>query len=205
MQSILPEILRQIVVGRERSGRPRGLVDQVVLVVLRLGASFNRAGVVLTSLISRLVPSIEGHLQVVVIRDFSRVSLLWVPFQHRVHHMLLQPRVLRPSASASHSGTRGSHQFPYPASGSCFGCGEFGHMKRHCPRLRGSQYQQRGQSSSSAPFTSAPTQSARGEGQVARGEGQVARGRPRGGGRSAGGQAQFYAIPHGLILTHVKS
>ncbi|XP_070024610.1 uncharacterized protein, partial [Nicotiana sylvestris] len=93
-----------------------------------------------------------------------------------------------PSASASHFGVRGSHQVPYPASGSCYECGEFGHMKRHCPQLRGSQSQQRGQSSSSAPFTSAPTQSIRGEG-------QAARGRPRGGGRSGGGQAQFYAIP----------
>uniref|UniRef100_A0A1U7W3T7 Uncharacterized protein LOC104224715 n=1 Tax=Nicotiana sylvestris TaxID=4096 RepID=A0A1U7W3T7_NICSY len=68
-----------------------------------------------------------------------------------------------PSASASHFGARGSHQFPYPTSGSCYERGEFGHMKRQCPRLRGSQSQQRGQSSSSAPFTSALTQSARGE------------------------------------------
>uniref|UniRef100_A0A1U7VHE7 DNA-binding protein HEXBP-like n=1 Tax=Nicotiana sylvestris TaxID=4096 RepID=A0A1U7VHE7_NICSY len=89
-----------------------------------------------------------------------------------------------PSASAGHSGARGSLQFPSPVPGSCYECGEFGHIKRQCPRLRGGQFQQRGQPSSSAPVSSAPAQSARDGG-------QASRGRPRGGGRSGCGQARF--------------
>lgn len=61
-------------------------------------------------------------------------------------------------------------------------------MRRQCPRLRDGQFQQRGQASTSAPVTSPPAQ-------PAKGEGQAARGRPRGEGRSGGGQARFYAIP----------
>uniref|UniRef100_A0A1U7VN77 Uncharacterized protein LOC104220227 n=1 Tax=Nicotiana sylvestris TaxID=4096 RepID=A0A1U7VN77_NICSY len=86
-----------------------------------------------------------------------------------------------PSASAGHSGVRGSLQFPSPVPGSCYECGEFGHIKRQCPRLRGGQFQQSVQPSSSAPVSSAPAQ-------PARGGGQAARGRPRRGGRSGGGQ-----------------
>uniref|UniRef100_A0A1S4CI34 CCHC-type domain-containing protein n=1 Tax=Nicotiana tabacum TaxID=4097 RepID=A0A1S4CI34_TOBAC len=66
-----------------------------------------------------------------------------------------------PSASAGHSGVGGSLQFHSPIHGSCYECGEFGHIKRQCPRLRGGQFQQRGQPSSSAPVSSTPTQSAR--------------------------------------------
>ncbi|XP_070044879.1 uncharacterized protein [Nicotiana tomentosiformis] len=56
----------------------------------------------------------------------------------------------------------------------CFECGDLGHIKRDCPRLlSGTPHQ------SSWPM--APAQSARG--------------RPRGGGRSGGGQARFYALP----------
>ncbi|XP_070018284.1 uncharacterized protein [Nicotiana sylvestris] len=93
-----------------------------------------------------------------------------------------------PSASAGHSGAKGSLQFASPVPGSCYECGEFGHIKRQCPRLRGGQFQQRGQPSSSAPVSSAPAQ-------LARGGGQASRGRPIGGGRSGSGQAHFYAIP----------
>ncbi|XP_070003510.1 uncharacterized protein [Nicotiana sylvestris] len=92
-----------------------------------------------------------------------------------------------PSASASHSGARGSHQSPSLVSGSCFECEEFGHMRRQCPRLRGSQSQRRDRPSSSSPVSSSPAL-------PARGGGQAARGHPRGGGRSGGGQARFYAI-----------
>nr|XP_009791227.1 PREDICTED: uncharacterized protein LOC104238537 [Nicotiana sylvestris] len=35
-----------------------------------------------------------------------------------------------PSASAGHSGARGSLQFPSPVPGSCYECREFGHIKR---------------------------------------------------------------------------
>ncbi|XP_070029495.1 uncharacterized protein [Nicotiana sylvestris] len=66
--------------------------------------------------------------------------------------------------STGHSGARGSLQSPSLALGSCFKCGEFGYMRRQCPRLRGGQYQQRDQSSISAPVTSPPTHPARGGG-----------------------------------------
>nr|XP_009776501.1 PREDICTED: putative protein TPRXL [Nicotiana sylvestris] len=66
-----------------------------------------------------------------------------------------------PSAPASHSGARGSFQSHPPASRGCYECGELGHVWKQCPRRTASSSQQRGQSSSSAPTTSAPTQSAR--------------------------------------------
>ncbi|XP_019239442.1 PREDICTED: serine/arginine-rich splicing factor RSZ22-like [Nicotiana attenuata] len=86
----------------------------------------------------------------------------------------------RPRGSGSFSGAPSRGQFQR-APGSCDECGEFGHMKRDCPRRRGGRFQQRDQSSSSTPSTSAPSQSGRGWG-------QAARGRPRGGDRSGGGQ-----------------
>ncbi|XP_070029749.1 uncharacterized protein [Nicotiana sylvestris] len=93
-----------------------------------------------------------------------------------------------PSASASHSGARGSLHSPSPAPGSCYECGEMGHMRRQCPRRLASSSQQRDQSSTSVPVTSSsPTQ-------PTRGGGQSARGCPRGGGRSGDGQALFYAL-----------
>ncbi|XP_070014655.1 uncharacterized protein [Nicotiana sylvestris] len=49
----------------------------------------------------------------------------------------------RSSASASHSGTRGSLQSQFPAPGSCYECGEFGHMRRECPHRAVSSSQQR--------------------------------------------------------------
>uniref|UniRef100_A0A1S4B006 CCHC-type domain-containing protein n=1 Tax=Nicotiana tabacum TaxID=4097 RepID=A0A1S4B006_TOBAC len=68
-----------------------------------------------------------------------------------------------PSAPASHSGARGSFQSHPPSSRGCYECGELGHVWKQCPRRTASSSQQRGQSSSSAPTTSAPTQLARGE------------------------------------------
>uniref|UniRef100_A0A1U7VHC0 DNA-binding protein HEXBP-like n=2 Tax=Nicotiana sylvestris TaxID=4096 RepID=A0A1U7VHC0_NICSY len=49
----------------------------------------------------------------------------------------------RPSASASYSGTRGSLQSQFPAPRSFYACGEFGHMRRECPRRAASSSQQR--------------------------------------------------------------
>ncbi|XP_019264506.1 PREDICTED: uncharacterized protein LOC109242129 [Nicotiana attenuata] len=46
-----------------------------------------------------------------------------------------------------------------------------------------------------APVPPTPAQPARGRVQLARGGAQLAMGRPRGGGRSGGGQARFYALP----------
>ncbi|XP_075079181.1 uncharacterized protein LOC142164700 [Nicotiana tabacum] len=94
-----------------------------------------------------------------------------------------------PVASASHSDSRDSLHSPSPAPGSCYECGEMGHMWRQCPPHLAGSSQQRGQSSISTPVTSSsPTQ-------LARGGGQSTRGRPRGGGRLGGGQARFYALP----------
>ncbi|XP_070053920.1 uncharacterized protein [Nicotiana tomentosiformis] len=93
-----------------------------------------------------------------------------------------------PGSSTRHPGARGSLQFPPPAPGSYFECGELGHMWRHCPRRHGGLSQQRSQPPTAAPVTSPPAQSARGGG-------QSASGRPRGRGRSGGGQARFYALP----------
>ncbi|XP_070017630.1 uncharacterized protein [Nicotiana sylvestris] len=70
-----------------------------------------------------------------------------VPFQH--------------GPSTGHSGARGSLQSPFPATGSCYECGEFGHMRRQCPRLLEGPYQQRSQPSTSAPVTSPFAQVAR--------------------------------------------
>ncbi|XP_070036771.1 uncharacterized protein [Nicotiana tomentosiformis] len=69
-----------------------------------------------------------------------------------------------------------------------FECGDLSHLKRDCPRLLSGVPQQ-----SSIPMI--PTPAVTPPAQPARGRGQVARGRPRGGGRSGGGQARFYAIP----------
>uniref|UniRef100_A0A1U7WU99 Predicted GPI-anchored protein 58 n=1 Tax=Nicotiana sylvestris TaxID=4096 RepID=A0A1U7WU99_NICSY len=66
-----------------------------------------------------------------------------------------------PSAPSSHSGVRGSFQSHPPTSRGYYECGELGHVWKQCPRRTASSSQQRGQSSSSAPATSAPTQSAR--------------------------------------------
>ncbi|XP_070041310.1 uncharacterized protein [Nicotiana tomentosiformis] len=63
-----------------------------------------------------------------------------------------------------------------------------GHIKRYCPRLTGGPAQQRSQLMTSAPVISPPTQ-------LTPGGAQSVRGCPRGGGRSGGGQARFYAIP----------
>ncbi|XP_070049102.1 uncharacterized protein [Nicotiana tomentosiformis] len=91
--------------------------------------------------------------------------------------------------SSSYPGARGSLPSPPPFAGrGCFECGYLGHIKRHCPRLSGGLAQQRSQPSTSAPVTSPPAH-------PARGGAQSARGLPRGGGRSGGGQARFYALP----------
>ncbi|XP_070042853.1 uncharacterized protein [Nicotiana tomentosiformis] len=65
--------------------------------------------------------------------------------------------------------------------------GEFGHVKKHCPHLLRGLVQQRSKAAAFAPITSPPAR-------PARGGAQVARGRPRGRGRSGGGQAPLYAI-----------
>ncbi|XP_070050038.1 uncharacterized protein [Nicotiana tomentosiformis] len=92
------------------------------------------------------------------------------------------------SPSASYPGAQGPLQSPAPAPGSCYECGKLGHIRRECPRIVGGPAPQRSQSMSSAPAPLPPAQ-------PARHGAQSARGRPRGGGRSGGGQACFYALP----------
>ncbi|XP_070050646.1 uncharacterized protein [Nicotiana tomentosiformis] len=86
-----------------------------------------------------------------------------------------------PGPSASYPGAQGSLQSPAQASGCCYECGKFGHMRRECPRLVGGPAPQRNQYMSSASVPPPPAQSARG--------------RPRGRDRSGDGQACFYALP----------
>ncbi|XP_070046842.1 uncharacterized protein [Nicotiana tomentosiformis] len=94
-----------------------------------------------------------------------------------------------PGSSSGYSAARGSLQSPPPFAGrDCFECGDMVHIKRYCPSLTVCPAQQRSQPTTSAPALSPPTQ-------PARGGAQSVRGRPRGGGRSGGGQTQFYAIP----------
>ncbi|XP_070020321.1 uncharacterized protein [Nicotiana sylvestris] len=115
-------------------------------------------------------------------------SLSALPAQSSSYALLAQGLSM-PGSSSGYPGARGSLQSPLPvASKGCFECGYLGHIKRFCPYLTGGSSQQRSQPSASAPFTSPPAQ-------PARGGGQSARGRPRGGCRSDGGQAYFYALP----------
>ncbi|XP_070055189.1 uncharacterized protein [Nicotiana tomentosiformis] len=68
-----------------------------------------------------------------------------------------------PGASRSYSGSRGPMQStPPPVLGSCFECGEFGHMWRQCPRRPRGPVQQRSQTTTSAPVTLPPAQPAYG-------------------------------------------
>ncbi|XP_070035915.1 uncharacterized protein [Nicotiana tomentosiformis] len=93
-----------------------------------------------------------------------------------------------PGPFTSYLGARSSLQSPALATRSCYEGGDFGHIRRHFPRLTGGPAQQRSQSTTSAPVSSPPAQ-------PARGGAQSVRGHPRRGGRSGGGQARFYAPP----------
>ncbi|XP_070045629.1 uncharacterized protein [Nicotiana tomentosiformis] len=85
------------------------------------------------------------------------------------------------SAQASTSSSSKHQKQQFRQRKSCFECGDFGHIKRDCPRLL------------SRPMAPAPA--VRPPVQLARGGAQSTKGRPRGGGRSAGGEARFYALP----------
>ncbi|XP_070056728.1 uncharacterized protein [Nicotiana tomentosiformis] len=59
-----------------------------------------------------------------------------------------------PSSSTKYPGAKG----PPPAPGSCFECGELGHIWRQFPHLHGGLSQQRSQPPTTAPVNSPPAQ-----------------------------------------------
>ncbi|XP_070005133.1 uncharacterized protein [Nicotiana sylvestris] len=87
---------------------------------------------------------------------------------------------LPPAIQASSSGSTGHQGQPSgqqaAAPWGCFECGDLGHMRRYCPRLRGKAVQQDQQLMISAPPVPPP-----------KGGGQTGRGRPRGGGQAGRG------------------
>ncbi|XP_070047090.1 uncharacterized protein [Nicotiana tomentosiformis] len=90
----------------------------------------------------------------------------------------------------------------------CFECRDFGHIARYFPRLLGGTPQRSTRPTAPAPVPSQPAQPARGGVQPARGGAQSAMGRPKGGGKSGGGQARFYdlsARPDAIALDDVIS
>nr|XP_016454922.1 PREDICTED: skin secretory protein xP2-like [Nicotiana tabacum] len=78
-----------------------------------------------------------------------------------------------PRPSANYLGARGSLQYPAPAPGSYYECGEFSHMRRECPRIVGGPAPQRIQSMSSAPAPPPSAQPARGGAHSAKAEATV--------------------------------
>ncbi|XP_070049901.1 uncharacterized protein [Nicotiana tomentosiformis] len=104
----------------------------------------------------------------------------------------------RPPAIQGSSGGYSGHQGQTlekqsTAPRGCYECGDPGHMKRFCPRLRGKAVQQSQQPMILAPVAAPAVRPPR-QG------GQVGRGRSRGGGQAGGGQpggtpSRFYAFP----------
>ncbi|XP_070054666.1 uncharacterized protein [Nicotiana tomentosiformis] len=93
------------------------------------------------------------------------------------------------------SGNSFRHQEqPFRQMRGYFECGDFGHIARYCPRLLGGTAQRSTRPTAPAPVALPPAQPARGGVQPPRGGAQSALGRSRGGGRSEGGQARFYAF-----------
>ncbi|XP_070036768.1 uncharacterized protein [Nicotiana tomentosiformis] len=100
-----------------------------------------------------------------------------------------------PPAQVSSGNSFGHQEQQFRQRRGCFECGDFGHIARYCPRLLGGTPQRSTRPTAPAPVPSPPAQPTRGGVQPVRGEAQSATGRPRGGGRSGGGQAHFYALP----------
>ncbi|XP_070050561.1 uncharacterized protein [Nicotiana tomentosiformis] len=86
-----------------------------------------------------------------------------------------------------------------------FESGVLGHVKRFCPRLRSKAVQQVHRPMIIAPTAAPPIR-------TAKGRGHMGRGHPRGGGRSGGSPARFYAFPtepeavaSNIVITYIIS
>nr|XP_016508580.1 PREDICTED: glycine-rich protein 2-like [Nicotiana tabacum] len=79
--------------------------------------------------------------------------------------------------SSEYSGHQGQTSGQQSMARGCYECGDSGHMKRFCPKLRGKTVQQGHQPMITAPVV-----------RPLRGGGKAGMGRPRGGGQAGGGQ-----------------
>ncbi|XP_070020655.1 uncharacterized protein [Nicotiana sylvestris] len=92
------------------------------------------------------------------------------------------------STQVSTGSSAGYQEQQFRQMRGCFECEDLGHFKRDCPRLLSGTTQQISRPMEPAPTDAPPAQ-------PAQGGAQSAKGFPRGGGRSGGGQARFYALP----------
>ncbi|XP_070023108.1 uncharacterized protein [Nicotiana sylvestris] len=146
--------------------------------------------------IRRLVDGLTYQLQILMTRErvcgvsFEEV----VDIARDIESIRRQERVeregKRPRGSGSFGGVPSGSQFHHGKGRSFSAIPTQGSSR--APSVQGSSMggpaQQSGQAGSLAPVTSPPSQSARGRA-------QSAKGRPRGGGRSGGGQACCYTLP----------
>ncbi|XP_070049228.1 uncharacterized protein [Nicotiana tomentosiformis] len=93
-----------------------------------------------------------------------------------------------PPAQVSSGNIFGHKEKQFRQRRGCFECGYFGHIARYCPRLLGETPERSTRPTTPAPVPPPPAH-------PARGGAQSATGLTRGGGRSGGGQARFYALP----------
>lgn len=127
--------LRQIIVESVRRERLRGLEVQVISAMLRLGASSSAAEVVPSDLLSQVVQSPVGLRRAVGSSESSaEPSCTECPSNSELCSCFF---------SLGFFYSEGSHQSPSPAPGCCYECGELGHMRRKCPRLRRRQSHRR--------------------------------------------------------------
>ncbi|XP_070047405.1 uncharacterized protein [Nicotiana tomentosiformis] len=96
--------------------------------------------------------------------------------------------IARQIEMASTGSSSGYQEQQFRHRKGCFEGGDFGHIKRDCPRLLSGAPQQSSRPIAPVPAVAPPTQ-------PARGGAQSSRGLPKGGGRLGGGQARLYAIP----------
>ncbi|XP_070039152.1 uncharacterized protein [Nicotiana tomentosiformis] len=115
------------------------------------------------------------------------------PYFSAMPESFYRPPAIQGSSSGylGHQGQTSGKQFIVTRG--YYECGDPGHMKRFCPRLRGRAVQQGHQPMITAPPATPAIR-------PPRGRGQVGRGHPKGGGQAGGGHpggapARFYAFP----------